>query len=203
VDAALSLGDEQRAANPPRYADAEKAYTLAASLSKDARPYVGLGNLYYDQKKYAEAEAAYRRAGQLNPADGIAYARLAFMYSEMFQGARARRSRRRSSGRAARWPHNPPTITPRWLWLDHLSEGRLQRGGDGLSALDRAIAAGGGLYIELARVLNSERRYREALTPLNKAIELEPKNYTAHFFAGIVQQKLGQLDKAADQYNQA
>ena len=205
VDAALSLGDEQRAANPPRYADAEKSYTLAAKLGpKDARPYVGLGNLYYDQKKYAEAEGAYRRAGQLNPADGIAYARLAFMYSEMFQGGQGK-----TLDEAIAWARRSVAAQPTNYytqvalgWTTYL-KGNYK---EAETAYRRSIELSpqvAALHIELARVLNSERRYRDALTPLNKAIVLEPKNYTAHFFAGIVQQKLGQLDKAAGEYLKA
>jgi tetratricopeptide (TPR) repeat protein len=205
VDAALSLGDEQRAANPPRYADAEKSYTLAAKLGpKDARPYVGLGNLYYDQKKYAEAEVAYRRAGQLNPADGIAYARLAFMDSEMFQGGKGK-----TIDEAIAWARRSVAAQPTNYYTQVALGWTTYLKGDykeAETAYRRSIELSpqfAALYIELARVLNSQRRYREALTPLSKAIELEPKNYSAHFFAGIIQQKLGQLDKAAGEYLQA
>jgi tetratricopeptide (TPR) repeat protein len=63
---ALALGNSARDAKPPRYEDAERAYKLAAKLSpKDPRPHVGLGNIYYDQKRYAEAAEHYRTALRL------------------------------------------------------------------------------------------------------------------------------------------
>jgi tetratricopeptide (TPR) repeat protein len=205
VEAAVSLADGERAANPPRYAEAEQAYTLAAKLGpKDSRPYLGLGNLYYDQKKYAEAEAAYRRAGQLNPADGVAYARLAFMSSEMFQSGKVP-----SLEPAIAWARRSVAAQPGYYygyvalgWTTYLK----QNYPEAETAYRRAIQLSpevATLYVELARVLTSERRYRDAVAPLLKSIELDPKNYTSRFYAGVVYQKLGQLDKSAEQYRQA
>ena len=63
VEDALALGNSARDANPPRYADADKAYRLAARLNPDdARSYIGLGNIMYDQHRYVEAAKMYRRA---------------------------------------------------------------------------------------------------------------------------------------------
>jgi tetratricopeptide (TPR) repeat protein len=66
VEDALYLGNSARDAKPPRYKEAERAYRLAAKLSpKDPRPYVGLGNIFYDQGKYYEAAEAYKEALRL------------------------------------------------------------------------------------------------------------------------------------------
>lgn len=63
VEDALALGNSARDANPPRYVDAEKAYRLAARLNpKDARSYIGMGNIMYDQHRYVEAAKMYRQA---------------------------------------------------------------------------------------------------------------------------------------------
>jgi tetratricopeptide (TPR) repeat protein len=63
VEDALALGNSARDAEPPRYQDAEKAYWLAAKLdSQDPRPYLGLANLWYDQKNYQAAAKMYREA---------------------------------------------------------------------------------------------------------------------------------------------
>jgi predicted Zn-dependent protease len=60
---ALFLGNAARDATPPRYDEAERAYKLAIKLSpKDPRPYIGLGNIYYDQKMYEKASTAYKQA---------------------------------------------------------------------------------------------------------------------------------------------
>src|SRR6266850_547731 len=63
VEDALALGNSARDAEPPRYQDAERAYRLASKLDdKDPRPYLGLANLWYDQKNYQLAAEMYREA---------------------------------------------------------------------------------------------------------------------------------------------
>jgi Flp pilus assembly protein TadD len=63
VEDALALGNSARDAHPPRYDDAEKAYRLAARLNpNDARSYIGMGNIMYDQHRYVEAAKMYRQA---------------------------------------------------------------------------------------------------------------------------------------------
>jgi Flp pilus assembly protein TadD len=62
---ALVLGNSARDAQPPRYAEAEKAYRLAAKLNPDdPRPYMGLANIWYDQKHFEEAATMYREAAR-------------------------------------------------------------------------------------------------------------------------------------------
>jgi Flp pilus assembly protein TadD len=66
VEDALELGNSARETRPPRYKDSEKAYRLAAKLNpKDPRPYIGLANVWYDQKHYEEAAQMYRQAALL------------------------------------------------------------------------------------------------------------------------------------------
>jgi Flp pilus assembly protein TadD len=70
---ALALGNSARDAIPPRYADAEKAYKLAAELNpNEPRPYIGMGNILYDQQRYLEAAKMYRQALSLLRASGKA-----------------------------------------------------------------------------------------------------------------------------------
>ena len=67
LEDALWLGNEARDSDPPRYEEAERAYRLAAKLApKDPRPHVGLGNIFWDQKRLDQAAAAYRNAVQLS-----------------------------------------------------------------------------------------------------------------------------------------
>ena len=73
VEEALALGNSARDDKPPRFQDAERLYRLAAKLNpKDPRPHIGLGNVFYDQKRYAEAAEAYRKALATGPPKEIA-----------------------------------------------------------------------------------------------------------------------------------
>jgi len=64
MDDAMSLADDARQAG--RNEAAERGYLLASKLvPSDPRPYLGLGHIYYNQKKYAEAEKYYARAASL------------------------------------------------------------------------------------------------------------------------------------------
>jgi Flp pilus assembly protein TadD len=63
VDDAIALGNAARDRNPPDFESAEKAYRLGWKLNpRDPRPYLGLGNIYWDQRRYPEAAKAYRDA---------------------------------------------------------------------------------------------------------------------------------------------
>lgn len=82
VDDAIELGNEQRKAQ--RYSAAEQAYRLAVRLDpKDARAYVGLGNIYFDLNKYTEAVDFYSEAIRLNPNDAAAYFGRGYSYYQM------------------------------------------------------------------------------------------------------------------------
>lgn len=66
VEDALALGNSARDDKPPRYDDAERAYKLAIKLNPDDfRPYIGLGNIYLDQKKFEGSAKAYKEAVRL------------------------------------------------------------------------------------------------------------------------------------------
>jgi tetratricopeptide (TPR) repeat protein len=63
IEDAIALGNTARDRKPPDFESAEKAYRLAWKLNpRDPRPYLGLGNLYWDQRRYVEAAKAYRDA---------------------------------------------------------------------------------------------------------------------------------------------
>jgi len=63
VEDAIALGNAARDRKPPDFESAERAYRLAWKLNpRDPRPYRGLGNLYWDQRRFTEAAQAYREA---------------------------------------------------------------------------------------------------------------------------------------------
>src|SRR5205085_2235162 len=68
LEAMLKSGNDARAATPPQLADAERDYTRAAEIDpKEARAYVGLGNVYAAQNKVKETIEAFKKAIELKP----------------------------------------------------------------------------------------------------------------------------------------
>ena len=198
LDDALSLADDAR--NHERYEAAERGYQLAAKLvPNDPRPYLGLGHSYYSQKKFAEAEKAYLRAAGLSRGDSEPYARLAFTYSELQRMDEALNAARRS---VAAQPDN---------YYGYLALGYVLSLGNKFveaeSAYRKAVTLTPQplivLHLELVRVLSGQHRYNDAAAEAKKAVDIDAKDFSAHFNYAVMLQKLGQLTPAAQQYLEA
>jgi Tfp pilus assembly protein PilF len=59
------------------------------------------------------------------------------------------------------------------------------------------------LQQELVRILSEQRRYTDAATEAKKAIDIDPKDFSARFSYAVMLQKLGQLLPSAQQYIEA
>jgi Flp pilus assembly protein TadD len=198
ADDALSLADDARQAE--RYEAAERGYQLAAKLApSDPRSYLGLGHTYYNQKKYAEAERAYARAASLSQNDSEPYARLAFTYTEMQRLDEALAMGRRA---VAVQPDN---------YYGYLALGYVlylrKSPSEAEAAYRKSISLAPQpqvvLHLELARVLGDQRKYSEAAAESRKAIDIDPKDYSARFNYALMLQKLGQLVPSSQQYLEA
>ena len=198
LEDALSLADDAR--NNGRDEAAERGYLLAAKLvPSDPRAYVGLGHLYYNQKKYPEAEKQYARAATLSRGDSEPYARLAFTYSEMQRPAEALAAAQR--GVAAQ-----PDNYYGYLALGYVHSVRKSYP-DAEAAYRKAVTLAPQplvvLHSELVRILSDQRRYRDALPEAKRETEIDPKSYSAHFDYALILQKLGQLAPSANEYLEA
>jgi tetratricopeptide (TPR) repeat protein len=198
VDDALKLADDERQAG--RYDAAERGYQLAAKLApSDPRPYLGLGHLYYNQRKYSDAERSYTRAAGLSRGDSEPYARLAFTYAEMQRLNEAVAAARRSV--AAQPDNYYGYLALGWTLAQQnsLTEAEAAyRKSISLAPQPMAI-----LHIELARVLGEQRRYADAAAEARKAVDADAQNYSARFNYALYLQKLGQLSPSAQQYLEA
>jgi Flp pilus assembly protein TadD len=195
VDDALTLADDARQAG--RTEAAERSYQLASRLApNDPRPYLGLGHLYYDQKKYPDAERFYTRAASLARGDSEAYARLAFTYSEMQRLDEALAAGRRA---VAAQPDNYYG----YLALGYVLSLR-KNYAEAESTYRKSISLAPQplvvLHRELARILSEQRRYSDAVTEAKKAVDADPKDFLAHFDYALMLQKLGQLVPSAQEY---
>jgi ankyrin repeat protein/Flp pilus assembly protein TadD len=198
VDDALSLADDER--QNGRNEAAERGYLLASKLAPaDPRPYLGLGHTYYNQKKFVEAEKFYQRAAALSHGDSEPYARLAFTYSELNRLDEATAAARRS---VAAQPDNYYG----YLALGYVLSLR-QSYSEAETAYRKAITLTPQplivLHLELVRVLSNQRRYGDAAAEAKKAVDIDPKDFSAHFNYAVMLQKLGQLLPSAQQYLEA
>jgi len=198
LDDALSLADDARQAG--RDEAAERGYLLAAKLvPSDPRPYLGLGHTYYNQKKYAEAEKFYARAASLSKGDSEPYARLAFTYTELQRLDEALTMARRA---VAVEPDD---------YYGYLAVGyvfSLRRNyAESETAYRKSVSLApqplSVLQHELVRILSEQRRWSAAATEAKKAIQIDPKDFSAHFSYAVMLQKLGQLIPAAQEYLEA
>lgn len=195
MDDAMSLADDARQAG--RNEAAERGYLLASKLMpSDPRPYLGLGHIYYNQKKYPEAEKFYARAASLARGDSEPYARLAFTYSEMERLDEALAAGRRA---VAAQPEN---------YYGYLALGYVlalrKSYAESESIYRKAVSLAPQplvvLHLELVRILSEQRRYSDALTEARNAVNADPKDSSAHFNAALMMQKLGQLEGASQEY---
>src|ERR1043166_9645768 len=198
LEDALSLADDAR--QNGRDEAAERGYLLATKLvPSDPRAYLGLGHLYYNQKKYPDAEKYYARAASLSRADSEPYARLAFTYSEMKRLDEA-------LGAAQRSVAAQPDSYYGYLALGYVQSVRHEYASaeatyrKAVSLAPQPVLV---LHTELARILSEQRKYREALVEAKKAVTVDPKDYSARFQNALLMQKMGQLVPSAAEYLEA
>src|ERR1044071_5362621 len=83
-DPIIARANAARSAPKPRYDEAEQQYQLAAKIAPDdARAFAGLGNVYVDQGKFAQAVDAYQKAIKVKPDYSGAYLPLAFSLARL------------------------------------------------------------------------------------------------------------------------
>jgi len=157
IEDALALANSARDANPPRYRDAEMAYGLAAKLNpKDPRAYVGLGNIWYDQKQYAEAAKMYKQGLMVMASD--------------------------SSGR--KWTVRgklPPWSDESGEWRAYLGNTLLQGGNFSEAEVELRQAVSldsnnANWHAQLGYCLLKQNKWPEASKSLKLALRLDPNN---------------------------
>jgi Flp pilus assembly protein TadD len=164
VEDALALGNAARDRTPPDFASAEKAYRLAWKLNHDdPRPYVGLGNIYFDQQRYPEAAKAYKDAIKLQEPP-----------KRLMVGALMSRGSGRSTSTVA--PDYPAGD-----WHVYLAAAMLRQ--EDLFGAERelrhAVAFDPRNAIsraQLAYTLFTQKRYTEAAAFYESALQLDPTN---------------------------
>ncbi len=189
VEELLDKGNEAR--DTRKFAEAEDAYKEVLKLKpRDARAAYGLGNIYSDQQRWDDAEAAYRNSVTWAPTNADAYVALSVALVQPRAGgdnakrfadaeAFARRSVQIDPKNAVGWDRLGVALQARGLGNSE-TEHSYRRAIE----LDPQFAAA---YAHLARMLNRAGRPAEAAPLYEKAIELAKEPATLNLIADSLQ----------------
>jgi len=189
VEDLLEKGNEARDAR--NFAQAEDSYKEVLKLKpRDARAAYGLGNVYSDQQRWDDAEAAYRNSVAWAPTNADAYVALSVVLVEPRAGGDnakrfadaesfARRSVQLDPKNAVGWDRLGVALQARGL-ANSETEHSYRRAME----LDPQFAAA---YAHLARVLNRLGRPGEAAPLYEKATELAKDPATLNLIADSLQ----------------
>ena len=189
VEDLLDKGNEARDAR--KFVEAEDAYKEVLKLkARDARAAYGLGNVYSDQQRWVDAEAAYRNSVTWAPTNADAHIALSVVLvqpraegdnAKRFADAEAfaRKSVQIDPKNATGWDRLGVALQARGL-ANSETEHSYRRAIE----LDPQFAVA---YAHLARVLNRNGKYTEAAPLYDKAIELAKEPATLNLIADSLQ----------------
>jgi tetratricopeptide (TPR) repeat protein len=189
VEDLLDKGNDAR--DGKRLAEAEDAYKEVLKLkARDARAAYGLGNVYSDQQRWEDAEAAYRNSVTWAPNNADAYVALSVVLTQPTTGGDnakrfadaesfARRSVQIDPKNAVGWDRLGVALQARGL-ANSETEHSYRRAIE----LDPQFAAA---YAHLARVLNKLGKPGEAAPLYDKATELAKDPATLNLIADSLQ----------------
>ena len=186
------LLDKGNAARDGRkFAEAEEAYKEVLKLkARDARAAYGLGNIYSDQQRWDDAEAAYRNSVTWAPTNADAHVALSVVLVQPRTGGdnakrfgdaemAARRSVQIDPKNAVGWDRLGVALQARGL-TNSETEHSYRRAIE----LDPQFAVA---YAHLARLLNRQNKGPEATPLYEKAVELAKDPATLNLIADSLQ----------------
>jgi tetratricopeptide (TPR) repeat protein len=185
----LDKGNEARDAR--RFTEAEDSYKEVLKLTpRDNRAAYGLGNIYSDQQRWAEAEAAYRNSVTWAPTNADAYIALSVVLVQ--PGAEGDNAKRFAD--AESFARKSVQIDPKnavgWDRLGVALQARGLANSETEHSYRRAIELEPQFavaYAHLARVLNKMNKYTEAAPMYDKAVELAKDPATLNLIADSLQ----------------
>ncbi len=176
----------------------EAAQVFAAGLERhpqSARLHVGAGIAQYSRGQYEDAVKSFCTAADLAPSDPRPYQFLGEMYG--VAPASAGEITKRLTGFAKAHPQNAQA---QYYYAMNLWKGqpsppqpaemrRVEALLKQAVALDRTFAKA---FLQLGILLSDDRRYKEAIAALQRAIQLEPDVAQAHYRLAQAYQRTGQ-----------
>ena len=211
-DPIIARANAARSAPKPRYDEAEQQYQLAARIAPDdARAFAGLGNVYVDQGKFAQAVDAYQKALKVKPDYNGAYLPLAFSLARLNRFPEAIDLYKETLKRDP----SPEVYNNLSFAYNHSSQ--YQEAVDASLQAIKLLGETGEAYKlgfqerneirsyaykNLGNAYNGLKRYDEAANVLKKSSEIEPKNASAHFNLGLTLYNAGRYSEAIESYKE-
>jgi len=182
------------------YEEAAQVFTAGIERHpRSARMHVGIGIAQYSRGRYDEAVKSFSHAADLAPSDPRPYQFLGEMY-----GVAPAMGGEITKRLAAFASANPKNGSAQFYYAMSLWKGQSSPPDDaGMQrveallrqavVLDPALAKG---FLELGILLSDQRRYKEAIPELQRAIRLEPDVAQAHYRLAQAYQRTGQKELA-------
>jgi tetratricopeptide (TPR) repeat protein len=176
------------------YAQAEKAFAKAVSIDEDSCAQCGLGMVYHLQHRNREAEAALKRAIELDPADVCAFNQLGRLYYDEERYQDAIGPFITESTLQAR------ATTYHFLGNSYLYTSKFEEAIKAYREALRLDASYPRLFVDLGHAYYGLGRYPAAKDAYRQAIKADPANVDARVALGLTELKHGDARVAAEQY---
>jgi len=185
------LDDGNSARDARKFTEAEEAYQGVLKLrAKDPRAAYGLGNIYSDQQRWDEAEAAYRNALAWSPNNVDAQVALSVILVLPRAGADNAKRFTEAESFARRAVQIDPKLAIAWDQLGVALQSRAIYNSETEHSHRRAIELDPQFavaYVHLGKVLNRTNRGSEAVPFYEKASELAKDAPTLNLIADSLQ----------------
>jgi len=189
IEDLLDKGNDAR--DGKRFAEAEEAYKDILKLkARDARAAYGLGNVYADQQRWEDAEAAYRNSVTWAPNNADAYVALSVVLTQPTAGGDTAKRFADAESFARRSVQIDPKNAVGWDRLGVALQARGLANSETEHSYRRAIELDPQFavaYAHLARVLNKLGKPGEAAPLYDKATELAKDPATLNLIADSLQ----------------
>jgi tetratricopeptide (TPR) repeat protein len=189
IDDLLDKGNNARDAK--RFAEAQESYEGVLKLrAHDSRGAYGLGNVYTDQRRWDDAEKAYRDAVEWSPKDVDALVALSVVLVQPVDGANNAKRFADAQGFAQRAVQLDPKNAVAWDRLGVAIQSRGTFNAETENAYRRAVELDpqfAAAYAHLARVLRRLNKGDEAAPLYDRAIELAKDPATLILIADSLQ----------------
>ncbi len=210
-DRIIAKGNAARSAATPRYSEAELHYKQAAREDPDdPRAHAGLGNVFLDQGRFANAVDAYRQALNIRVDYVDAYQPLGYSLARLNRHVEAtdvlKQALQYDPDNAEIYNNLAFTQVHAELYPEAVASGQKaiellgQTGQSFKQGLQNRNEVLSHAYKNLGNAYNGLKRYNEAADALKQAAVIEPNNAAAHFNLGLALFNGGRHSEAIEAY---